>query len=83
MLGKDSDIMKIQTEVAVNGQVYCTEAAKLPKGMTLEDAARTLYDNIDKANSYISPLEDGGILVLGETALKGASFKFMEVSEWV
>lgn len=74
--------MKTQTEVAVNGRMYRTEAAKLPDGMSMEDAARVLYENINQASSYISPLEDGGILVMGETALRSASFKFIEAADY-
>ena len=73
--------MKVQVEIAVNGQVYLTKKEELPINMTLKGVADILYDNIAKANSYQSPLEDGGFLVLGGDALHSAAFKFNEVSE--
>lgn len=69
--------MKIQVEIAVNGQVYLTKADELPDYLTIEDAARLMYDNIAKVNSYQSHLEDGEILVLGGDAVRRAAFRFI------
>lgn len=72
--------MKVQIEIAVNGQVYLTKPDDIPSHMTLEDAADILYNNIAKAGSYKSPLEDGGFVVLGGEAMRNAAFKFNTVA---
>lgn len=69
--------MKIQVEIAVNGQVYLTKPEELPNNITIEVAARLLYNNIAQVNSYQSPLENGEVLVLGGEAVKRAAFRFI------